>query len=173
MISPMRHWKLQPAFDGGRAITVGIGPPIDGISIRGVVARRRLCCRNCRSSELLGAMMMRALWRVPIGTSALDNATLWPACRKPPLTPVLYFDAIFRASPLPERAPGVDPQALCSGPGGFFFGNAGRPGKTAAYQGPMPLHQRAIVVCNAAPLVFDVSPARPRPPTPPMRPERP
>ena len=24
-------------------------------------------------------------WRVPIGTSALDNATLLPACRKPPL----------------------------------------------------------------------------------------
>src|ERR1700675_1767114 len=44
--------------------------------------------------------------------------------------------------------------------------SAGWPDKTAAYQGAMPLHQRAMAVLNTAPLMFNVSPDRPRPPTP-------
>ena len=34
----------------------------------------------------------------------------------------------------------------------------------------MPLHQRAMVVCNAAPLIFKVSPAHRRPPDIPNAP---
>jgi hypothetical protein len=42
--------------------------------------------------------------RVPTDRTSLDNAALLPACRNPPLTPVLYCNAsIFRASP-PQRA---------------------------------------------------------------------
>ena len=35
---------------------------------------------------------------VPTDRSALDNATLLPACRKPPFTRVLYSDAVENPS---------------------------------------------------------------------------
>ena len=62
----------------------------------------------------------------PTDGSALDNAILSPACRKRPLTPVLYCDAIgISGVPLyPVRAPGVNPQAAEATPGGFSLASA-------------------------------------------------
>jgi hypothetical protein len=42
---------------------------------------------------------------VPSGRTALDNATFLPVCRKPPLTPALYSDAIeISGVPSPQCA---------------------------------------------------------------------
>ena len=54
---------------------------------------------------------------VPTGGSALDIATLLPACRKLPLTRVLYSDAIgISGVPSPQCAPGVGPPGVTCAP---------------------------------------------------------
>jgi hypothetical protein len=65
-------------------------------------------------SRTVGPMAMQRLgkgrlgaarWRVPTDRSALDNATLLPACGKPSLTRVLYSDAIdISGVPSPQCA---------------------------------------------------------------------
>ena len=62
---------------------------------------------------------------VPTDRSALDNATLLPACGKHSLTPVLYFDAIDISS-VPHHTREVNPQAAEATPGGFTLADAGR-----------------------------------------------
>jgi hypothetical protein len=60
--------------------------------------------------------------RVPTGRTALDSATLLPACRKSPLTPVLYSDAIaiFSGVPAPQCArPDQTPRRWAPSPGGY------------------------------------------------------
>jgi hypothetical protein len=76
------------------------------------------------------ASLEAARCAVPTDRSALDNATLLPACRNPPLTCVLYFGCHrhFGRSLSPVRAPGVDPQAVrvLLPPGGSSFASAGQ-----------------------------------------------
>jgi len=76
--------------------------------------------RRHRSNE------QRPDWKVPTDNRALDNATLLPACRKPPLTPVLYSDALdILGVPTPQCAARSEPPGSGGNAWGLFFGNRG------------------------------------------------
>jgi hypothetical protein len=67
----------------------------------------------------------RALIRAPTDKSVLDNATLLPACRKPPLTRVLYSDIDVSGAPLSSahaRSRTIR-RCVCSDAWGLFFDN--------------------------------------------------
>jgi len=77
----------------------------------------------------------------------------------------------------PTRGLAVSPSKLCISPTDWQYpttradeeNSVGheRPNGTAAYQSAMPLHLKPMVVCNAAPLIFNAVLARTRPPTSP------
>jgi hypothetical protein len=84
------------------------------------------------------------LIRVPTDRSALDNATLLPAYRKPPLTPVLYLDAI-NISGFHHHTREVNPQAADEAtPGGCSLAIAGSKSlsrrKRRVVRPPIPTH---------------------------------
>jgi hypothetical protein len=85
--------------------------------------------------------------QVPTDRRSLDNATLLPACRKPPLTPVLYFGChrYFGRPPLPSARARSEPPGSGGNAWGLFFGNRG----ASIAAGPASNPFDAVSTCRA------------------------
>jgi hypothetical protein len=105
---------------------------------------------RCRKSASVSPRSRRCAGprlQVPTDRRSLDNATLLPACRKPPLTPVLYFGChrYFGRPPLPSARARSEPPGSGGNAWGLFFGNRG----ASIAAGPASNPFDAVSTCRA------------------------